>query len=522
MPQRKKAVKRTTKKAPVRRKRQTLATLPARSTVARRPSYSAAGYAARAAIGQVGGRMAARGLGFLADRIIRNATGLFSKAGGAIGGMLGGPAGALAGAGAGYAARTGVNALWKAVSGYGDYKVENNTILDGGMSPPQIVNSVADGGVIVRHREYLGDINATINFTIDNYPLNPGMEKTFPWLSSIANSFEEYKWRGMIFEFKSESSDSILSTATSSALGSVMMATQYNALSPAFPDKRQMENYEFATASKPSCSFIHPIECKGSVTPLTKLYVRNGAPPPNADLRLFDLGNFYIATQGMQAASGVCGELWCSYEVELYKPKSQISGGPDSNMDHFQISAPTNAAPWTGGVLTSASNIGGTIGGNTYTFPSTTVDGLYMMVWQQRGSGGVTITAPSLAVAGGVTVPFSRNNLDAFVTTPQDGVTLSTRFAMTTWVRISAPSAVITLGAGGTLPGTATGDLYIMEIPFTMNFVDGVDPDEESEEEVTPRKSVPYDSGDEAHLTSALAKMNSEEKDALIALLMRK
>jgi hypothetical protein len=39
----------------------------------------------------------------------------------------------------------------------------------------------------------------------------------FPWLSNIAQNFESYKLRGLVFEFKSMSGDAL--TSTNTALG---------------------------------------------------------------------------------------------------------------------------------------------------------------------------------------------------------------------------------------------------------------------------------------------------------------
>ena len=182
--------------------------------------------------------------------------------GSTIGAAVGGPPGALLGGVLG----RGAHALFKAITGFGDYRVEHNTPCSGD-EPPEIVNSANRGSVIIRHREYLGDVNATTAFTLQQYPINPGNNFTFPWLSQVAESFEEYRLRGAIFEFKSLSSDAVLSSATSSALGSVIMATQYDVLDEPFLNKMEMENYEFANSSKPSCTFYHPIECKKSLTP---------------------------------------------------------------------------------------------------------------------------------------------------------------------------------------------------------------------------------------------------------------
>lgn len=228
--------------------------------------------------------------------------------------------------------------LSRTVRGFGDYEVGSNSILTGGMSPPMITNSVTNGGVIVRHREYLRDILPSNPFAITTFSLNPGITGTFPWLSQIANSFEQYRFRGLIFEFKTLSADNVLSMSASTSLGSVVLGTKYNVLDSPFDNKFEMENWEFSNSAKPSKSCIHPIECAKSQTPQSMLYVRDRPPPANADLRLYDLANFNIATVGMQNIggsdpSGSIGELWCSYEIEFYKPK--LTEDIDTSFAHF-------------------------------------------------------------------------------------------------------------------------------------------------------------------------------------------
>jgi len=188
---------------------------------------------------------------------------------------------------------------------------------------PTIINTKS--GVFIRHKEYLGDIVNTQAFTNTVFPLNPGLVGSFPWLSQVAEAFEEYEWRGLVFQFRTMSSDMILSTATSTALGSVVMATQYDVLDTPFVNKSQMENHCYANSRKPSQSFLHGVECARGNSPVTRLFTRAGAVPPTGDARLYDLGNFQIATQGMQGTgTGTIGELWCSYEIRLFKP--QIGG----------------------------------------------------------------------------------------------------------------------------------------------------------------------------------------------------
>lgn len=206
-----------------------------------------------------------------------------------------------------------------------------------GAALPVIKNS--SNGIIIRHKEYLGDINPSSTFNVTSFPINPGIEKSFPWLSQIASSFEEYEFRGLIFQFRSMSSDAVLASQANTSLGTVIMATEYNVVLPSFATKAQMENHEFAISCKPSCSLIHPIECARGQTPVTRLFIRNQPVETGADPRLYDLGNFQIATQGMQNISdptenASIGELWASYEIKFFKPK--ISDTPTTGIDFFQ------------------------------------------------------------------------------------------------------------------------------------------------------------------------------------------
>lgn len=220
------------------------------------------------------------------------------------------------------------------------------------------------GGVIVRHKEYIGDIGPSANFVVDTLEINPGMDICFPWLSQIAMAFQEYKWRGLIFTYKAQCSD--LVTGTNPGLGTVIMATDYNAVENRFTDKRSMENYEFTTSSRPSASFVHMVETAKNQTAHPTLFTRDGPPPTGADKRLYDIGAFSIATQGMQAtdATATIGELWVSYEIEFLKPRFQSDSGIEDTIGSFTATARTECTtgatfamfgnPTAGAIVSSA------------------------------------------------------------------------------------------------------------------------------------------------------------------------
>jgi hypothetical protein len=201
------------------------------------------------------------------------------------------------------------------IFGSGDYQVvgalPNYNVLMNSQIPKFSSSKQTN---IVCHREYLGDILGTAGFSNTAYPLNPGVSATFPWLSTIAQNYQEYKFHGLIFEFRPLITDFV----TNGAPGVVVMATNYNADAPVYLSKQEMENSEYAVSVKPTRELMHGIECDTNQTVLPQLYIRSGSVPSGQDLRLYDLGNFQFATQTNPVQN--LGELWVSYCVEFFKP----------------------------------------------------------------------------------------------------------------------------------------------------------------------------------------------------------
>lgn len=236
------------------------------------------------------------------------------------------------------------------VGAYRQRKGKGGSAVILGGNPPTVQNTAS--GFIIRHREFIGDLLTSQAFTNTPFDLNPGNPACFPWMANVAANFEEWVPRGIVFEFKSTSSDAVVSTNANAALGTVIMATEYNPYNGAFGNKQQMENYEWAKSCKPSQSMLHGVECSKNQNPMGSYFIRTQAVPSNQDKRLYDLGLFQIASVGMQSSGAACGELWVSYEIELRKPRIQvgIAGEPDAttNFDHIAI---YNATLATAGVL---------------------------------------------------------------------------------------------------------------------------------------------------------------------------
>ena len=386
-------------------------------------------------------------------------SGLGTAAGEAIGGPIGAMAGGWLGAKAGE--------LFSSVTGFGDYSVAQNSLMRGGMTMPQIVNSTKSGGVIVRHCEYIGEVLATTDFTPVKYPLNPGLRSSFPWLSQIAVNFDQYRWRGVIFGFRSTSSDSVLSTNASTSLGSVSLATDYDASDAPFTNKREMLNTMFANSTKPSCNLLHPIECKTTLSPMRLQYVRGGANPANTDIKMYDLGNFYVATEGMQniVLSQSVGELWVSYEVEFYKQQVQ----PVAYSDNFELSGMT-AASWLGPADNlhpgdPKNSIGGRINtaGTSYLFPATAMGGKYLITYSAFGTVAAVLgnAAAGLQITNGSLFAIWASG--ALVIQSPGPTATSAQIMVNLVVNVTGQGCIVTFGAGSPLipTGTISGNLLV-------------------------------------------------------------
>lgn len=285
--------------------------------------------------------------------------------------------------------------IWDKLFGNGAYApvsfdVKNNSFMnDIVANGPPSMHSTGAQSFVLRHREYLGDVTTSgtaREFDLSSYDINPGQSELMPWGSQIANQFQQYKVKGAVFEFVSTCSDAIASS-TDLALGTVIMATNYNSAESDFVNKQQMLQTEFCSQGKPSQCILHPIECKPSLTSVETLYTRSGAVPSGQDQRLFDLGKFQLATQGFQGTNVNIGELWFSYEIELLKPiqsngTSVLLGDFYNATTGISTSNPFSTSP----TLNAGSNLGSEINGNAIEFPSANPGDTYFVFWQVEGT----------------------------------------------------------------------------------------------------------------------------------------
>lgn len=202
------------------------------------------------------------------------------------------------------------------VRGNGDYFLDTRRNITEGTAVPVFRNGQ---DTVLMHREFIADIQGSPSFENSLYGVNPGVPGTFPWLSQIAAQYEEYEFLGLLFEYVPTSS--AIGSSTNPSLGSVMMATNYDAADEPFASKQEIDSYQFANSGPPFQRILHTVECAKASNTMNKYFVRNSSGiRAGSSIQMYDLGNFQICTQGMQANYTV-GELWVTYKVKLSRPR---------------------------------------------------------------------------------------------------------------------------------------------------------------------------------------------------------
>lgn len=174
---------------------------------------------------------------------------------------------------------------------------------------PRIINSV--NGCVVSHCERFGTINGSTAFAVSKFSINPGLLSTFPWLSNIASRFESYKFRKLKFLYKTK-------TATTS-LGDITLGVDYDAADPDPASTTQIENWSDSVNSVPWDNVSLTCSNK-NLQKEREWYTRNTALDANLDIKTYDVGNLFVATEG-QASSALIGYMYVEYEIEFNTPQ---------------------------------------------------------------------------------------------------------------------------------------------------------------------------------------------------------
>jgi len=278
------------------------------------------------------------------------------------------------------------------IKGNGDYitsaaDVDHNVLIHGSHGtakpiPQFSAKSMRDGrSMMIAHREFIGDVSGSTAYAFRRFATDPTATLTFPWLSTISPLFQKYRFHGLVFEFVSTSSNALNSTNT--ALGTVIMTHQTNALAAPFANKVTQENTFGAISCKPAESIVCGCECSPALN-INPSYIRHSNDNnANFDIRLNQgYGFMQYGFVGMQAVNTI-GEAWVSYMIELIDPILNQSTSSILPVAHFSLNNTVTDGFSTGLIFgdggTELVNSMGVIvtgASNVLTIPATAFEGL--------------------------------------------------------------------------------------------------------------------------------------------------
>lgn len=227
---------------------------------------------------------------------------------------------------------------------------------------PPVFRSRTARSTRITHRELIAQVSGTVAFTATQFAINPGMSSTFPWLSTQASSWEQYKFHRLAFCYESR-----CSSATN---GTCILAPDYDAADTTPTSEVIASSYADTTEAVPwttkfSCA-LNPNSMLGLAP---RKYVRTEGLADNLDVKTYDSGNMYLCTTDGTATNW--GKLYVEYDVELFVPQLNPTGSLQVDAYHSQnMGAVTTASPFGVplGPLTGSDPLLFTTSGSVITF----------------------------------------------------------------------------------------------------------------------------------------------------------
>ncbi len=202
-------------------------------------------------------------------------------------------------------------------------------------SQPQIKQTPFGQRVV--HRELIySDVAGDTTFNLRGIiPVNPGLSLSFPWLSSIAGNYKEYRFHSLRFEY-----EPMVPTTTR---GVVYLAPDYDAMDY-MNTKTEVQVASFIGAVSVQCwtGASMAFDPKLMNRSMTFRYVRDSIIA--GDMKTYDVGYFVLGVNN-QIDTSTIGKLWVSYDVEFAIPQYEpLYDKPSRTVNYLAV---TNQAAST-------------------------------------------------------------------------------------------------------------------------------------------------------------------------------
>lgn len=266
-----------------------------------------------------------------------------------------------------------------------------------GLAPVNVSRAISNRSSAVfrvSHTELIvSPLAGSIDYSVNNVSVNPGLPNLFPWLSSIAPLFEKYSFERLQFRF--------MSMSNTSQTGSTLMSFDYD------PTDAAPITYSSFTMNTPSLSVSSWKDCVLVVPPVhlrrrRNLYTRDGPVPSGSDPKFYDIGSFNYGAIGNADESNL-GTIFVDYTVVFTMPQS-YSPKSDTYVDVENATGQDAANPF--GTVEGDINLQGDYPPALLTLPRTfnfNNTGNYVIICQVWGTG-VTEIDINLAHANGATM----------------------------------------------------------------------------------------------------------------------
>lgn len=286
----------------------------------------------------------------------------------------------------------------------------------------------------IRHRELITSVTGSTTFTAANtFSINPGLVASFPWLSTQAAGWEQYKFHKLKYCYYTRCATSVP--------GSVLLVPDYDAADTAPLTEQIASSYRDVVEEVPWVEeFSCVLDPAAMAEPANRKYIRTGPLASNLDVKTYDAGNLFLCTVDGTAVNW--GKLWVEYDVELFVPQLPPSGLANNSGSLVNSSGTGVASALALGTAASTVALGGiaiSAAANVLTLTGLVAGVEYLAAGQVAGttSSGYSFTATT-----GLTAISSQISFASAQTTDSLGTQTSAQLST---FRATASTATITL-----------------------------------------------------------------------------
>jgi len=152
-------------------------------------------------------------------------------------------------------------------------------------------------------------------FACNTFPLNPGLTAVFPWLAQVANRYEKFKFRSLVFRYVPQSA---------ALAGTVSLAFDFDPNDDPPASMQEANTYhDYVTTSLWAAANLKVDLQNGDRLPQKN--TRPGLPGADIDLNVYDVGQLHVMTEG--AAAATLGYVEVLYTVDLFIHQTQSGVG---------------------------------------------------------------------------------------------------------------------------------------------------------------------------------------------------